>query len=330
MMKTVLITGGAGYIGSHAAKAYAEHGYEVIALDNLIYGHRDFVKWGEFIEGDIGDNTLLESLFSKYQIDMVSHFAAFAYVGESVQNPYKYYENNIVRALNLLNCAIKGNVKVFQFSSSCATYGHAVHLPITESHQQRPLNPYGKSKLFFEEILKDFSNSSKIRFSILRYFNASGADPDMEIGEDHTPETHLIPLTLSAASGRESAIEIYGTDYDTPDGTCIRDYIHVTDLANAHVLAAEKTINTGNTIYNLGNGEGFSVKDVIEKVKEVTGKSFGVKQRRRRPGDPDKLIGSSEKITSELGWRPKYNSLDNIIKTAWLWHQKRNKTSAQI
>lgn len=323
MMKTVLITGGAGYIGSHAAKAFSESGYEVIVLDNLVYGHKDFVKWGEFVEGDIGDTSLLESLFLKYKIDMVSHFAAFAYVGESVQNPGKYYENNVAKALNLLLCASQANVRVFQFSSTCATYGHPVHIPITESHSQRPFSPYGKSKLFFEEILRDFSNSYDIRYSILRYFNAAGADPEGEIGEDHTPETHLIPLTLDAASGRKPAIEIFGTDYDTPDGTCLRDYIHVTDLATAHVLAAEKTFNSRNTIYNIGNGDGFSVKEVIKKVGDITGRDFNVIERERRPGDPSKLIGSSDKIIKELGWRPRYASLDKIIETAWKWHRKK-------
>ncbi len=322
-MKTVLITGGAGYIGSHAAKAFSENGYKVVVLDNLIYGHKDFVKWGEFVEGDIGDASLLESLFLKYKFDMVSHFAAFAYVGESVQNPDKYYENNIARALNLLVCALKGNVRVFQFSSTCATYGHPVRIPISESHPQRPFSPYGKSKLFFEEILKDFSNVHDIRYSILRYFNAAGADPEGEIGEDHSPETHLIPLVLDVASGRKPVIEIFGTDYDTDDGTCIRDYIHVTDLAAAHVLAAEKTFDSGSTIYNLGNGDGFSVRDVIEKVRDVTARDIHVVRGQRRPGDPARLVGSSEKIMEEVGWRPKYASLDKIIETAWKWHQIR-------
>jgi UDP-glucose 4-epimerase len=322
-MKKVLITGGAGYVGSHAAKAFSENGYKVVVLDNLIYGHKGFVKWGEFVEGDIGDTSLLESLFLKYKFDMVSHFAAFAYVGESVQNPGKYYENNMAKALKLLIYALKNNVKVFQFSSTCATYGHPLHIPITESHPQRPFSPYGKSKLFFEEILHDFSNVYDIRHSILRYFNAAGADPEGEIGEDHSPETHLIPLVLDVASGRKPEIEIFGTDYDTDDGTCIRDYIHVTDLAAAHVLAAEKTFHSDSTVYNLGNGDGFSVREVIGKVREVTGKDIRIIEGERRPGDPAKLIGSSDKIIEELGWEPKYASLDKIIETAWQWHQKR-------
>jgi len=322
-MKTILITGGAGYIGSHAAKAFSENGYQVIVLDNLIYGHRDFVKWGDFIEGDIGDASVLESLFSKYKIDMVSHFAAFAYVGESVQNPQKYYDNNLAKALTLLTHALKNNVKVFQFSSTCATYGHPEHIPMTESHPQNPFTPYGKSKRFFEEILRDFASSYPIRFSILRYFNAAGADPAGEIGEDHDPETHLIPLILDAAMGLRRDIEIFGTDYDTPDGTCIRDYIHVTDLAAAHVLAAEKALNAESTIYNLGNGDGFSVKEVIEKAKAVTSRDIHVVEGERRPGDPARLIGSSARIKAELGWQPKYASLDKIIETAWAWHQKR-------
>lgn len=325
-MKTVLITGGAGYIGSHAAKAFSEKGYRVIVLDNLIYGHRDFVKWGDFAEGDIGDVSVLESLFSKYRIDVISHFAAFAYVGESVQNPRKYYDNNLAKALTLLTHAQKNDVTVFQFSSTCATYGHPGSIPITESHPQNPFTPYGKSKCFFEGILRDFAFSYPIRFSILRYFNAAGADPSGEIGEDHDPETHLIPLILDAAMGRKPGIEIFGTDYDTPDGTCIRDYIHVTDLAEAHVLAAEKTLNTESTLYNLGNGDGFSVREVIETAKAVTGRDIRVAEGERRPGDPARLIGSSAKIKTELEWQPKYASLNKIIETAWAWHQKRFQT----
>ncbi len=322
-MKTVLITGGAGYVGSSAAKAFSENGYRVIVLDNLIYGHKEFVQWGNFIEGDIGDTSLLESLFSNYKIDMVSHFAAFAYVGESVKNPQKYYDNNLVKALTLLNHALKNDVKVFQFSSTCATYGNPTHIPITESHGQKPFTPYGKSKFFFEEILRDAAFSYNIRFSILRYFNAAGADPGGKIGEDHTPETHLIPLVLDAASERRSHIEIFGTDYDTPDGTCIRDYIHVTDLAAAHVLAAEKTYDAESTIFNLGNGNGFSVREVIESARSITGRNIRVIEGNRREGDPAKLIGSSDKIMAELGWQPKYASLNKIIETAWTWHQKR-------
>jgi len=232
-----------------------------------------------FIEGDIGDTSLLESLFSNYKIDMVSHFAAFAYVGESVKNPRKYYDNNLVKALTLLNQALENDVKVFQFSSTCATYG----------------NP---------------AFSYNIRFSILRYFNAAGADPGGKIGEDHTPETHLIPLVLDAASERRPHIEIFGTDYDTPDGTCIRDYIHVTDLAAAHALAAEKTYDAESTIFNLGNGNGFSVREVIESARAITGRNIRVIEGNRREGDPAKLVGSSAKIMTELGWKPKYASLE--------------------
>ncbi len=322
-LKTVLVTGGAGYIGSHVAKAFSERGYRVIVVDNLVHGHRDFVKWGPLIEGDIGDSVLLDSIFAKHRIDIVCHFAAFAYVGESMGEPLKYYENNIANALCLLNCALKGKVKVFQFSSSCATYGQAIQVPITETHPQIPLSPYGKSKLFFEVMLKDIASIHNTRFSILRYFNAAGADPDLEVGEDHTPETHLIPLTLAAAFGHRTALDIFGTNYDTPDGTCIRDYIHVTDLAAAHVLAVEKTLSSGNTIYNLGNEEGFSVKEVVENIRRFTGRRFAVIERDKRPGDPDKLIGSSQRIKADLGWQPKYSSLDTIIDTAGKWYRKR-------
>ena len=322
-MKTILITGGAGYIGSHTAKAFSKAGYRVITIDNLIYGHKDFVKWGEFVKGDIGDISLLESVFLKYNIDVISHFAAFAYVGESVENPQKYYENNLSKAMILLNYAVKNNVRLFQFSSSCTVYGEPKQIPITELHEEKPISPYGKSKYFFEQILKDYSNSYNIRYSILRYFNAAGADPDGEIGEDHTPETHLIPLILDVAAEKRANIEIFGTDYNTPDGTCIRDYIHVTDIANAHILAAQKSLESENTIYNLGNGNGFSVIEVIDKVKKITGKNICTIKGKRRDGDPEKLIASSAKIISDLGWKPKYASLDRIIETAWEWHKKR-------
>ena len=322
-MKTILLAGGAGYVGAHAAKFFSNNGYKVITLDNLIYGHEEFVKWGEFFQGDIGDAELLKLIFSKYRIDVVSHFAAFTYVGESVTNPEKYYENNVNKALVLLGEAAKHNIKIFQFSSTCAVYGVPDFLPLTEEHKKNPINPYGKTKMFFEEAIKDFASAYDFSYSILRYFNAAGADPDAEIGEDHNPETHLIPLILDAALGKRKNIHVFGIDYNTPDGSCLRDYIHVNDLAKAHLLAIEKGLNSQyNTIYNIGNGNGFSVLEVIEKVKKITGKNFEVLLGDRRPGDPESLIGSSEKIFKELGWKAQFG-LDEIIKTAWKWHKKR-------
>jgi len=324
-MDTVLISGGAGYIGSHAAKAFAKNGFKVIVIDNLVSGHRDFVKWGDFVHGDTGDADQLEKIFSAHNIDIVSHFAAHAYVGESVGNPAKYYLNNVSKAHVLATFAARYKVKVFQFSSSCAVYGEPEKTPITEDHPKKPINPYGNTKFFFEEILNDFSYAYGINFSILRYFNAAGASPDGEIGEDHNPETHLIPLILdSAIQRRPGGVEIFGDQYPTPDGTCIRDYIHVSDLAEAHVLAAKKTLSTKtNTVYNLGNGDGFSVKEVIKRAQAVTGLEIPFRTGNPRAGDPAILIGSSGKIIRELGWKPEFASLDKILESAWKWHVKR-------
>lgn len=322
-MKNILIVGGAGYIGSHTCKELHKQGYNPIVYDNLIYGHREFVKWGEFILGDLEDVAQLELLFSRYHIDAVMHFAAFAYVGESVQNPQKYYQNNVLATLNLLNVMKKHNVDKFIFSSTCATYGDPEYLPIDEYHRQSPINPYGMSKLMVENILKDFSNAYDFRFVSLRYFNAAGCDADGEIGENHNPETHLIPLVLDAAIGKRESIKVFGTNYDTKDGTAIRDYIHVSDLANAHILALKYLLDGGDSdIFNLGNGIGFSVKDVINCAKKITGIDFKVELAPRREGDPATLIGSSEKIISKLNWEPKYFMLEDIISTAWEWHKK--------
>ena len=251
------------------------------------------------------------------------HFAAFTYVGESVEDPQKYYQNNVKNTLNLLQVMLEENVKYFVFSSTCATYGNPVEIPITESHPQNPINPYGKGKLMVETVLKDYSDAYRLKYASLRYFNAAGADPEGEVGELHDPETHLIPLILDVAAGRREDIKIFGTDYDTPDGTCIRDYIHVTDLAEAHILALEYLQNGGESdFFNLGNGNGFSVKEVIETAEEITGKDIKAAEAERRAGDPPILVGSSTKAKETLNWNPKYDELSKIIETAWNWHKK--------
>lgn len=324
-MKNILVVGGAGYIGSHTCKELYKKGYNPIVFDNLIYGHKKFVKWGDFALGDLTNIEQIRLVFQKYSIDAVMHFAAFAYVGESVEQPKKYYGNNVVATLNLLNVMLEFNVKYFIFSSTCATYGNPQYLPIDEDHPQSPINPYGMSKLMVENILKDYANAYDFKFVSLRYFNASGCDPECEIGENHNPETHLIPLILDAAIGRRETIKVFGTDYDTRDGTAIRDYIHVIDLAQAHILALEDLfLGNGSDIYNLGNGQGFSVKEVIECAKKVTKREFEVNYTDRRAGDPAILIGSSEKIIKRLNWAPQFNKLEDIINTAWEWHKKIN------
>jgi UDP-glucose 4-epimerase len=325
-MKNILVVGGAGYIGSHACKELFRQGYNPIVFDNLVYGHKNFIKWGEFLLGDLNNIDQIRLVFDKYKFDAVMHFAAFAYVGESVKDPQKYYQNNVVATLNLLNVMKEYNVNKFIFSSTCATYGNPEYLPIDEKHPQNPINPYGMSKLMVENILKDYSIAYDFRFVSLRYFNASGCDVDGEIGEFHDPETHLIPLILDAALGKRESIKVFGTDYDTKDGSAVRDYIHVVDLANAHILALTYLLEDGGSeIFNLGNGIGFSVNEVIECVKNVTGSSFKVEYVGRRSGDPAVLIGSSEKISSMLGWSPSYFKLDDIISTAWEWHRKINQ-----
>ena len=319
----ILIVGGAGYIGSHLNKEINKKGIETIILDNLSYGHRDFVKRGTFEKGDLGNIDDIRAVFKKYPIEAVMHFAAFTYVGESVEDPQKYYQNNVKNTLNLLQVMLEENVKYFVFSSTCATYGNPVEIPITESHPQNPINPYGKGKLMVETVLKDYSDAYRLKYASLRYFNAAGADPEGEVGELHDPETHLIPLILDVAAGRREDIKIFGTDYDTPDGTCIRDYIHVTDLAEAHILALEYLQNGGESdFFNLGNGNGFSVKEVIETAEEITGKDIKAAEAERRAGDPPILVGSSTKAKETLNWNPKYDELSKIIETAWNWHKK--------
>ncbi len=325
----ILVTGGAGYIGSHTVLALLQAGYEVIILDNLVYGHRDLVEnvlKVELIEGDTGDRPLLDNLFSTRNIAAVMHFSAYAYVGESVTDPAKYYRNNVVGTLTLLEAMLAASIKKFVFSSTCATYGVPEIVPIPEDHPQNPINPYGATKLMVERILSDFHTAYDFKSVRFRYFNAAGADPDGRLGEDHNPETHLIPLVLQTALGKREFISIFGTDYPTPDGTCIRDYIHVNDLADAHVLGLKYLLDGGDSeVFNLGNGNGFSVKEVIETAKLVTGREIPIKECDRRPGDPPSLIGSGDKARKILNWQPQYSSLKDILVHSWHWHQQRHK-----
>ena len=326
---TILVTGGAGYIGSHAVLALKRAGYGVVVLDNLVYGHRELVEQVlqvELIVGDTNDRPLLDELFAKHNIAAVMHFSAYAYVGESVTDPIKYYRNNVVGTLTLLEAMLAARVKSFVFSSTCATYGVPKTVPIPEDHPQSPINPYGTTKLMVERILADFDVAYGLKSVCFRYFNAAGADPTGLLGEDHNPETHLIPLVLMAAMGKRESVSIFGTDYPTPDGTCIRDYIHVTDLADAHILGAEYLLQGGDSsFFNLGNGNGFSVKQVIDTAKTVTGRDIKVVESDRRPGDPPMLVGSSDKARKTLGWNPQHPALEEILNHAWQWHQRRHE-----
>jgi UDP-glucose-4-epimerase GalE len=319
----ILVTGGAGYIGSHCCKELHNRGYEPVTIDNLVYGHAENVRWGPFYRGNIQDDRLLERVFSENHIGAVMHFAAYAYVGESMQDPRKYYTNNLCNTITLLEKVLENAVAGFIFSSSCATYGQPQKIPIDEDHPQRPINPYGRSKYMIEQILADYSTSYDLRFMSLRYFNAAGADPDGEIGEDHTPETHLIPLILDVAKGRRENLEVYGNDYDTADGSCVRDFIHVTDLADAHVSALEKLLSGApSECLNLGTGDGFSVLRVIEQAEAITGKKIPYRFAGRRPGDPAVLIASNRKAATVLKWKPAFSDLPTIIQTAWNWHRR--------
>ncbi len=323
----ILIVGGAGYIGSHTNKLLNQQGYKTLVYDNLIYGHKEAVKWGEFVLGDLNDIKQLRLVFLKHKIKAVLHFAAFAYVGESVEDPEKYYINNVSNTLNILKIMKEFNCKNFIFSSTCATYGNPKYLPIDEKHPQNPINPYGQSKLMVEHILQDYAKAYDLNFVCLRYFNAAGCDMDAEIGENHNPETHLIPLILDAALGKREDIKVFGIDYDTRDGSAIRDYIHVTDLAQAHILALKYLQNGGKSdIFNLGNGEGYSVKEVISSVKKITKKDFKVTYTDRRAGDPSVLVGSATKAVDTLKWSPEYAAIDDIIQSAWNWHLKLNRS----
>ncbi len=322
-MEKLLVTGGAGYIGSHVVKDLVRKGYDVVVVDNLEKGHRSAVKSQNFYKIDLKNKESLEKIFENFKIKGILHFAASSLVGESMVNPGKYFKNNILGGLNLLECMVKYNVKFFIFSSTAAVYGEPQIIPIPEDHPTNPTNVYGSSKLMFEKILEWYDKIFDIRYISLRYFNAAGCDPEGELGEDHNPETHLIPIILKTALGQRSHVEIYGTDYPTPDGTCIRDYIHISDLSSAHILALEALLSgRESTIYNLGNSKGFSVREVIKSSEKVVGGKIPVKEGERRSGDPAVLIASSEKIKKELGWNPKYTNLEEIIESHWKWLER--------
>jgi len=322
---TVLLTGGAGYVGSHALAGLRASGIPCVVLDNLSRGHRELVRDTELVVGDVGDAALVRSIIAKYRIDAVMHFAAFAYVGESMHVPALYYRNNVGATLTLLEAMLETGVKALVFSSTCATYGLPETTPMTEEHPQRPVNPYGASKLMVERMLRDFDAAYGLRSIAFRYFNAAGADPSGEIGEWHEPETHLIPLVLQTAQGIRESVDVYGTDYPTPDGTCIRDYIHVTDLAQAHILGLQRLREGHPTdVFNLGNGNGFSVRQVISAAERVTGRHVRWKASPRRAGDPHALVGSARKARDVLGWRPRFDDLETIIDSAWRWQRTRS------
>ena len=324
-MKNILVIGGAGYIGSHTVKLLIDMGYNVIIYDNLSKGHEEVsdILNVKLIVGDLGDRQKLKEVFETEKIDIVMHFAAFIEVGESVIDPGKYYENNVAKVINLLNQMVESNIKYFVFSSTAATFGEPVEETISETHPQKPINPYGMSKLMVEHILKDFEKAYNLKSVILRYFNAAGADIEGMIGESHSPESHLIPLVMQAAKGVRDSIKIYGTDYDTFDKTCIRDYIHVYDLALAHILSMEKMVSENTSQdYNLGNGTGYSVREIIDTVKKVSNVDFKVVEEQRRAGDPAILIANPTKIISNLNFKAKYN-LDDIIKSAWEWEKNK-------
>lgn len=318
----ILVTGGAGYIGSHTVRMLARQGYQVLVLDNLVYGHRQAIIHDgvELLVGDLGDKDFTKNIFQNHNISAVMHFAAYAYVGESMENPAKYYQNNIASPLNLLEVMQEYGCKNFIFSSTCATYGNPQYIPIDEYHPQNPINPYGKSKYMLEQILRDYNQAYGLKYAFLRYFNAAGASEDGAIGEDHNPETHLIPLILDAVCGNRDHITIFGTNYDTPDGTCIRDYIHVLDLAKAHILAFEHLTGKDEPlICNLGTGTGVSVKEMINKVETVTGQKVPLQYGDRRPGDPARLVANPSYAKEKLGWEATYKDVKDIIKHAWAW-----------
>ena len=319
----ILVLGGAGYIGSHTALELVKAGNEVVIADNLVTGYRKAIPEGaKFYEGDLRDSDFLDNLFHQEKIDAVIHFAAYSLVGESVTNPLKYYDNNLYGTKVLLEAMVKNNVGKIVFSSTAATYGEPENIPILESDRTCPTNPYGETKLAMEKMFKWTAEAHGLRYVSLRYFNACGADESGTIGEAHNPESHLIPLILQVPNGKRETISIYGTDYDTPDGTCIRDYIHVTDLAQAHILAVQYLNNGGESdIFNLGNGVGYSVREIIETARKVTGHPIPATETSRRAGDPARLVASSEKAKSVLGWKPVHDSLEEIIASAWNWHK---------
>ena len=320
-MTKVFVSGGAGYIGSHVVKLLGERGYDILVYDNLYSGHKEAVLYGEFVKGDIGDKEKLKEVIKNFKPDIVMHFAAYIEVAESMFKPLKYYHNNTCNALNLIKTMNECNVNNFIFSSTAATYGNPEKMPITEDFPLNPINPYGQSKAFFEKILKDFSEAEKnFNYVSLRYFNVAGADVEGKIGQKYRNPTHLITRAVKTAKGEYDYLEIYGTDYPTRDGTCIRDYIHVMDLAEAHIFALEFLLNEKKSnIFNLGYGHGFTVKEVVDTAKKVTGVNFKVIETDRRPGDPAELIADNKKIKKILGWQPKYDNLEKIIETAWKW-----------
>lgn len=320
-MARILVTGGAGYIGSHTVKLLLARGHVVTVFDSLVHGHRRAVPPECLTVGDLRDIDHLDQVLVAHRIEAVVHFAAFAYVGESVTNPAKYYTNNLIHSLNLLERCRRNGVDRFVFSSTCATYGTPTTVPITEAAPQAPINPYGNSKLAVERALADYAAAYPFGFCALRYFNAAGASPDGSIGEDHDPETHLIPLVFQAATGRRPHVEVFGTDYPTADGTCVRDYVHVDDLADAHLLALERVGPGSNLAYNVGLGRGYSVREVIRTAEEVSGLTVPVKDGPRRAGDPSELVANADRIRADLGWTPRHTDLRAIMLTAWNWHR---------
>ena len=319
----ILVVGGAGYIGSHMVKRLGQLGCQVTTLDNLSAGHRDAVLCGEFVQGDMANVALLNQVFAKGRFDAVMHFASFIQVGESVQEPAKYYANNVVNTLQLLDVMRTHGVKQFIFSSTAATFGEPQYVPIDEAHPQQPINPYGRTKLMVEQALADYDKAYGLKSVCLRYFNAAGADPEGQLGERHEPETHLVPLVLQAASGRRAHISVFGRDYDTPDGTCIRDYIHIVDLCEAHWLAVQHLVNGGaSESFNLGNGQGFSVQEVIDTARQVTGRAIAVQEGPRRAGDPARLVADASRAREVLGWQPQFADLATIIAHAWRWETR--------
>ena len=325
MKPAVLVTGGAGYVGSHACKALAQAGYLPVVVDNLCRGHRWAVKWGPFEHQDIADKEALRMTLAKYPITAVLHFAAYAYVGESMSSPNIYFRNNVVSTLNLLDVMLEHGVKSIVFSSTCATYGVPQEELISEHHPQDPVSPYGESKRFVEAMLRWYGEAYRLQHVSLRYFNAAGADPDGDIGEDHAPETHLIPLAIQAALVPGSSVEVYGTDYPTPDGTAIRDYVHVADLADAHVRALEQLQSgAGSGAFNLGTGHGYSVREIIRTVERISGVRGLCRDGPRRPGDPPRLVADPGKAISVLGWQAQHSDLDTIVRSAFEWHRSRS------
>ncbi len=323
----ILLVGGAGYIGAHANKILHKKGYETVVYDNLSLGHRNFVKWGHFVLGDLADKDRLRFCFQTYPIKAVMHYGSFCSSGEPINHPSEFHRNNVVNTLNLLDVMIEYGVKYFIFSSTCAVYGNHLQIPLTENHPQQPINIYGKSKLMVEQILKDYDKAHGIRHVCLRYFNAAGADPESEIGEWHESEVHLIPLALHVAAEKRDHVQIYGTDYETPDGTCIRDYIHINDLAAGNLLAMEYLRRGApSDVFNLATGNGFSVREIIQAAERITGKSIKVVETERHPGDAPIVIGNSDKARRILNWQLKYQDINEIIKTAWNWQLSREKS----